>query len=73
MSQDSQRIPGVQLSNYQLLDLEHANGTILFCESITDLESAPSIYCKEAAKQGHRIKWLIHVVATSILRQLLRQ
>ena len=43
----SQRILGVQLGNYQLSDLEDADDTTIFCESITNLESTLNIYHKE--------------------------
>ena len=65
MSQVSQRIPGMQLSNYQLSDLEHADHTMLFCESIINLESPLNIYCEEAVKLGLKVNWsktkLMHV------------
>ena len=51
----SQLIPGVQLSNCELLDLQYADDTMLFCESITNMESPLNIYCEEAAKLGLRV------------------
>ena len=57
MSQIRQRIHGVQLGNYQLFDLEYADDTMLFCEMITNLESALNIYHEEAAKLSLRVNW----------------
>ena len=61
----SQRISTVQLSNYQLSDLEYVDDTILFCEAITYLESAYNIYHKKVAKLGLRVNWsknkLMHI------------
>ena len=66
MLQVSQRTPGVLHSNYQLLYLEYVDDIKLFCESITNLESALNIYQEEATKLGLRVNWskikLMHIV-----------
>ena len=59
------QIPGVQLGEYQLSDLEYVDDTTLFTESVTDMSSALQIYSKETAQLGISVNWsktkLMHI------------
>ena len=58
-------IPGMWLGEYQLTELEYANDTTLFAESVTDMSTTLKIYSEEAAQLRLRVNWsntkLMHI------------
>ena len=60
-----QRITGVSLGNYHLIDQEYADDTTLFSDTAADLVAGLSIFQEEASKFGLQVSWektkLIHV------------
>ena len=57
MTQVCQRITGVRLGNYHLTDLEYADDTTLFSDTVADLEDGLNIFQKEASKLDLQESW----------------
>lgn len=51
------RLPGIQLGDYHLTDLDYADDTTLFCNSRGDMERALTIFGDEATRLGLRVNW----------------
>uniref|UniRef100_A0A3Q2Y439 Reverse transcriptase domain-containing protein n=1 Tax=Hippocampus comes TaxID=109280 RepID=A0A3Q2Y439_HIPCM len=52
-----QQVSGMSFGNFHLTNLEYADDTTLFSNSLQDLSSALSIYQTEAAKLGLQERW----------------
>ena len=57
MTKVSERVPGVSFGSYHLADLEYADDTALFTESLDDLTLALDVFNEEATKLGLVINW----------------
>lgn len=57
MTQVCEQVTGVSFGNLHLADLEYADDTTLFSNSLQHLSSALTIYQTEAAKLGLQVSW----------------
>ena len=57
MTKVCQWITGVRLGNYHMTDLEYADGTTLFTDTVADLVAGLSIFKEEASKFGLLVSW----------------
>ena len=57
LTQVHQRITGVILGNYHLTDLEYADDTTLFSNTVADLVADLSIFQEEASTFGLQVSW----------------
>ena len=56
MTQVCQRITGVRLGNYHLIDLEYAEDTTLLSDTVADLVAGLSIFQEGASKFGLQVR-----------------
>ena len=65
MTNICQRITGVRLGNCHLTDLEYADDTTLFSDTVVDLIVNLSVFQEETSKHGPQVSWkktkLLHI------------